>query len=556
MMHTETHSHTATSAQQDAGAKAEAKVMAALGRLPAPWQAVHTVEWRLLGHHGEQVGEADVVVFHPLHGVVVLEIKAGAIRIDNGVWHYGSGLVMKQSPFAQARRNRFALLDKLRHRLGRDAAEALTVTHGAWFPDVNWKGALPGAEMPSRVFLLDRSTLADPEPALLKLFQHAQPDAVAWTRTQQHALKELLAPDCHQLVPLAVRVEDTVAELQQATAQQIKVLRALRLQLRLLVEGGAGTGKTVLAATLAREHAALGKRVLLTCFNKALAQSLAQGLADVPGITVLPFHDLAQYLCQQAGVPYRIPTSGETIGRFFREDSPELLLQATEALPEARFDSLIVDEAADFAPTWWIALEALGASGFSWCCFYDRQQSLFQSGQDWQAPFAGSPMLLDTNLRNTRPIGELAAQLGRCTPPSAFRLDHGELPVVQYSPHFEGMVGHLRQLLKHLLDTQHLRPEQLVILSPYKHTNAASTWAKGLDDFAISTNMVNPPAGHIRIGTVQGFKGLESDVVVLAGLDSKVSRHPELLYVGISRARAALYVLALDSTADVFDLKK
>ena len=46
-------------------------------------------------------------------------------------------------------------------------------------------------------------------------------------------------------------------------------------------------------------------------------------------------------------------------------------------------------------------------------------------------------------------------------------------------------------------------------------------------------------------GTVQGFKGLESDVVVLVGIDLRCMRHPANLYVGASRARAALYVLAL-----------
>lgn len=50
----------------------------------------------------------------------------------------------------------------------------------------------------------------------------------------------------------------------------------------------------------------------------------------------------------------------------------------------------------------------------------------------------------------------------------------------------------------------------------------------------------------MRVGTVQGFKGLEADVVVLVGLDAKSTLRPEALYVGASRARAALFVLALE----------
>ena len=47
------------------------------------------------------------------------------------------------------------------------------------------------------------------------------------------------------------------------------------------------------------------------------------------------------------------------------------------------------------------------------------------------------------------------------------------------------------------------------------------------------------------MGTIQSFKGLEADVVVLVGIDGRSMRRPANLYVGASRARAALYVLAL-----------
>ena len=63
----------------EAGSRAEARVFAALAALPAPWRVFPTVEWRLLaGAGGEIVGEADAVVYHPQHGVIVFEVKAVA----------------------------------------------------------------------------------------------------------------------------------------------------------------------------------------------------------------------------------------------------------------------------------------------------------------------------------------------------------------------------------------------------------------------------------------------------------------------------------------------
>jgi hypothetical protein len=532
---------------EDIGTRAENRVFAALKNLSSPWQVFPTVEWRLLRGEGEVVGEADLVVFHPHYGLVVFEIKAGAVDVREGEWFYASGRSMKQSPFSQARRNRYALTDKLIQRLGKSAFEALTLTHAVWFPDVHWSGPMPGTEAATRAFLFDRDALAKPEKYLLQLFRAVTATPLAWSASQQKAVKEILAPDCHLLVPMVVQLDETLADLQQATEQQITILRMLRTQSRLLVEGCAGSGKTLLAICLAREHAALGKSVLLTCFNRNLAEYLSDILADVPAVTVMNFHELVRTRVLAAGLSFQVPEDLQQRIKFFRDDCPELLINAVELLGEG-FDTLIVDEGADFTSTWWVALEVLGRQDFSWYCFFDRQQAIYQDDNAWVPPFNAAPFVLDTNLRNTRPIGEQAAKWGQVSLPNAFRIEEGLLPEVQYSLNFTLMGEQLKQLLRNLINRERIAPERIVVLSPYRHTNQKSTWSIGLSEITISTQMHKAIAGCVRVGAIQGFKGLEADVIILVGLDNQATSHPEWLYVGASRAKVALYALFLEST--------
>jgi len=58
----------------------------------------------------------------------------------------------------------------------------------------------------------------------------------------------------------------------------------------------------------------------------------------------------------------------------------------------------------------------------------------------------------------------------------------------------------------------------------------------------------------IIMDTIQRFKGLESAVVIIWGLDHiDLSKDQELLYVGISRAKSLLVIVA---KPEVFDMLK
>ena len=163
-----------------------------------------------------------------------------------------------------------------------------------------------------------------------------------------------------------------------------------------------------------------------------------------------------------------------------------------------------------------------------------------------EQPFQTVPFALETNLRNTRAIGELAARLGGSALPTGFRVDECPAAVLVRSADFAAMATQLRRTLRELLGQEGFRPEQVAVLSPYRHTNPGSAWAAGLDGVQMAGSLAAPEPGRVRVGTIQGFKGLESDVVILEGINSCCLRHSATLYVGASRARALLVLLVLD----------
>lgn len=177
--------------------------------------------------------------------------------------------------------------------------------------------------------------------------------------------------------------------------------------------------------------------------------------------------------------------------------------------------------------------------------FYDTNQGVFNSKEGWKPPFKGESVPLNTNLRNTRPIGEFAARLGQITDTARYAVDAGPSPeVISYTTPAE-MVQKILKIIGELVKNK-VRMDDIVVLAPYKHTSShvglAGVVEKNPGQF--TTVMSSAPPGRVRVGTIQTFKGLEADVVILCGIDGQLPAcKPANLYVGASRARSMLYLL-------------
>lgn len=535
---------------EKSGDYAERKVLEALNSLDGTWHIFHATDWRSLDKYGERIGEVDLIIFHPNLGILFVEIKGGGIKLEAGKWFYQdafTGVIkkpMKMSPVGQADRSQRYFTERLEKTLlGQGILKNTAITHTAWFPDIEWNALLP-PEIPSASFLLDSRNLDDPEKAIQTILTQSCPRPEKWTQKEINTLIHVIAPEVNLMPTLGVVLGDIRDRLFRMTDNQIETLRVLRGMNRLLVEGCAGSGKTLLAVRLAHDHLLQGKKVLLTCYNKNLAAFLIGEFEGCENIDVLNFHELVRKRCEQFKIPYNVPKEAVALTDFFRNTCPELLEQSI-SLDAARYDTIIVDEAFDFLDTWWIALEGLGVPDCSLYAFFDTNQGVFNSKEGWNPPFAADPIRLEMNLRNTRPVGEFAAKLGQITDTARYAVDEGPYPeVICYTTPAE-MAQKVLKIIGELIKNK-VRMDDIVVLAPYKHTSnhvgLAGIVEKNPGQF--TTIISSASAGKVRVGTIQAFKGLEADVVILCGVDGQLPAcKPANLYVGASRARSMLYVL-------------
>src|SRR5206468_5680718 len=136
---------------------------------------------------------------------------------------------------------------------------------------------------------------------------------------------------------------------------------------RLLVEGGAGSGKTLLAREAALRLNSAGRRVLLLTFTEALARWLGE-CTSAPGLEVAPIRRFALTLLGRAGLEASPPSDSSGWDEIS-------MRAAAEALPrlDAQCDAVVVDEAQDMAPGDWVLIEELARGKPLWA-FHDPAQ--------------------------------------------------------------------------------------------------------------------------------------------------------------------------------------
>jgi AAA domain/UvrD-like helicase C-terminal domain len=312
--------------------------------------------------------------------------------------------------------------------------------------------------------------------------------------------------------------------LQALCQYQTGALEPLDENRRVLVTGGAGSGKTRLAVAWTRRALARSERVWLTCYNDPLADVVAERLTPNELLTVGSFYGVALHLdgMPELDVPDGAPGSWwDTVAVGHLHSNWHHIA--------ARFDTIIVDEAQDLSPAWLAQLEQLLERGGPrrMMLLVDESQTVYQRGFSRPPPDEGWTFCeLVNNCRNTftiasilqRHLGGTAAPVGG---PESLDVCWREVADV------DAAIGAVGAELDRIEASGHEAPSILVA------TIKTTVRNRLRDEFAFVRWEDRGPHA-IVCENVHRVKGLEFDFVVLVVTTDDVS--DLLLYVGLSRA--------------------
>ena len=524
----------------------------ALRDLPDGYVVLHSFPWlrpmRDLKGTPLNEGEADFVVLHPARGMLVVEVKGGEPYLRDRRWFRGNNEM--KDPFEQARRNRHALLDAVQERT-RGRLRRGMFTHGdvVIFPHHRWDGELPHNADPRIV--LDARDISKLAAKIEEAFSAWARPQTPLTARQFAELLDALMPKLRLLRCVGAEIAAEGRRIIQITEDQRATLAGLLDNDRVLVQGTAGSGKTLLALEFAVETAARGSPVLLLCFNTALASWLQEQVRADPRLQKRPgaleisnFHSFALRLAGRARVQFEVPNEG---GQAFWDDEVSLILeQALDVMrSEGRaptYDAVVVDEAQDFAPDWWVTVESLARRGREGrlYAFLDLHQSL--RGETALPPVAfPTRFSLRTNCRNTKEIASSAAVIVSTEAKLLPGTPRGEAPSVRRAPTAAAQAGLVLEELRRLL-RDGIAARQIAVIGPASYEKGALARFEGVEGVPFVTDAAEWRAGAgVLVSTARSFKGLEADLVIVYDL----SRFTDLftradLYVAWTRAKHRL----------------
>jgi|GEM_PF-458467 len=526
---------------------------------------LHSYPWLRPDRDGAlREGEADFIVLHQDKGMLVLEVKGGELRYQNGTWQRKKkhGYEPITDPFKQARASMHYLVERIEKQTAGDVCgHHFSYGHAVVFPHDNYTGAIPpGAE---ESLILSRRQIDTMDVAIKNAMASWPQRETPLTNHQWRRMATALLPEFKLFRPIAGSASEVFEQIQEMTDEQIELLAGLYEENnRVYVSGVAGSGKTQIAFDRAVHLAKNGLRTLFVCFNRHLADHLRHSLNGHPEkglldrrLKIAHFHQLAREIIEDADIDWDPPDASSDLAKFFIDDVPDLIEQAAylamENGEEVQYDAIVMDEAQDFHSRWWEVLQCAllkQAEEGTLFAFADPVQRL------WEWAPATPPVAFQTkynlrrNCRNSRWIARTSTTIAKTDAKFFKRSPLGGKPAISTVPTLAAMKGVVCKAVKTLIEQHDIKPSQLVLIGPRSLENGSLADVPEIAGVALTTDTRAWGRNEgILVTTARSFKGLEADVAVVYDLDgiSKGFSHIDL-YVACTRARSHVHFLVTE----------
>ena len=493
--------------------------------------------------------ETDFVVFHPAKGILCLEAKAGHVYCQNGTWYYGSGILMKHGgPFRQADMNKWKLQKYFEEKGMLNIWDKCKTIHAVWFPSVS-RTELNSIQFPSEAdksITLTEESLGNIERDVERIFALDLPSSVVTTLSKgdvKRILENVLCPSFELVPSMVSELGIKRNAFNRLLKEQVNILNFLEEQPYAVINGAAGTGKTMIALEKARRHSEVGEKVLFLCFNRFLRDYCK---ANYPRDNVV-YNTIDGFACSFCGT--------ETADFLLLQDK----LESAYYEGHFPFKHIIIDEGQDFGQDRIeeadiiTTLETIVLSeevNGSFYLFYDRNQLVQGKKIPRYISDSDCKLTLYRNCRNTENIAITSMRpLGSTSKPKMFAgCVRGESPKVYISENIDKQKVFLDNILKQLIEN---KIKDVVILTC--KTEESSVFSQYCTDGKYPFDGL-----QFRFTTCRKFKGLEADAIILVDVTKKGLNKSENLnfYVGASRARFFLSVLCQMNDEDCVETLK
>lgn len=337
------------------------------------WSVFHSLKLRTVH---KQFGEGDFIVCAPDYGALIVEVKGGEVTHAAGHW-FQSGRPMSESPLTQAHRYR----SKLKKCLAAAGHEDVPLGVACWLSETP-AGAdgKPGQRITHedlKEVVLFEDDLSAPRVAIERclnatLTRGNGPPTTAWIE----AIARMWGEDFEPRRSPRSLLDRAKARVSNFDDQQLEVLNGLDVNPRMVIQGGAGTGKTTVALEVLQRWAWEGTPTRYLCFTEGLARWIDASLEPLRAagndVRAVPLRARARELSEVWGLSTGPLDTGEDWTRMLHMVRDEARRRTLDPL-----ESVVIDEAQNFdALDWEVALALTDGARRRWV-FHDPRQSFW-----------------------------------------------------------------------------------------------------------------------------------------------------------------------------------